>query len=172
MTKCEIKTGRVVTTTTDTALAPQAGNGTVGFVLFDSKSTSQWSDVFRVDASESLLLSAYGLSGQIVDNGPDKWQTCESVEVYRFSPIVLSMPQGDACCGPDGVPDYSLIREQVKASTRCDSWELVCSSPFGIIALPGYYRLKLSHEHMIGQIYVEGERMKAVPLPERFIFGG
>lgn len=173
MAKCEIKTGKVVATKkTSDALAAK-GDGAVGIVMFDSKTTSQWSDVFRVHQGESVILSAYGLTGEPVDEGPNNYKSCESVQVYRISPIVHGIQTGDACSGSDNqkVPT-SLIREQVKGSTRCDSWELVCGSPIGVLTLPGYYRLKLSHEHLVGQVYVERESIKAVPIPNSLLFGG
>ncbi|ETD72660.1 hypothetical protein V757_02920 [Pelistega indica] len=170
--KCDIKTGRVVEPVSSTELFPTTGNGVVGEVFFDSKSTSTVSRVFRVSVNEALILTAFNLSGEHIDNGPDKWQTCEAVEVYKVSPIVHELPRGDSCCGQYGEPDNSVIREEVKAQTDCCAWRLICGSPMAVIALPGYYRLKLTDEAMVGRVYVEGERVAGVPIPNNLIFGG
>lgn len=174
MTKCAITTGRrVIVEPANAGVGTTRGDGAVGYVMFDAKSTSRWSDVFRVMPGESMIISAYGLSGEPVDEGPDKWMRHELVAVYRISPIVHKLASGDACCGPDlTTENLPLIREQAKGFTRCDGWELLCTSPFGVIALPGYYRLHLSHEHMIGQVYVEREPIGAIPIPASLVFGG
>lgn len=174
MAKCEIKTGKVIAEKkASTTLPPSKGDGAVGIVVFDSKSVSQWSDVFRVHSGESVIVSAYGLSSEAIDEGPNRFMGCESVAVYRLSPIVHKIPNGDACAGAEVMAEpLPMIRQQVKGATRCDGWELVCGSPIGVIALPGYYRLRLSHEHMIGQVYVERESIRAVPIPNSLIFGG
>lgn len=169
---CEIKTGRVVPQVTTESLYPTVGNDTVGFVLFDQMSTSAESRVFRVGAKESLVITAFGLSGEPIVTSDTELAFCPSVDVYRVSPVIHKMPQGEACAGPIGEPATTVIREEVKAQIDCTPWRLVCGSPMAVIALPGYYRLKLSHEELVGQVYVEAERIEQVSIPPSLIFGG
>ena len=169
---CEIKTGKVVTPAVQGALYPTVGNDTVGFVLFDQFSTSQESRVFRVDPDKSLVLTAYNLSGEPIVTSPEEFAFCPSVDVYKVSPIVHKMPKGDSCSGGIGEPATTVIREEVKAQTDCVAWRLLCGSPMAVIALPGYYRLKLSHEEIVGQVYVEAEWIPRETIPQSLIFGG
>lgn len=155
----DIVTGRVIYAPTPTPLA-SAGTGTVGRVFFDTKSVGVWSTVFRVGAHESVILSAYGLAGG------------EEVSLYKFSPIVHNIAEGDACCPPEPETDLPIIRAEVAGAARCDGWALNECSPFKILTLPGYYRLLLSEEAMAGNIHVEGEWVKGMSIPDSLKFGG
>lgn len=170
MSDCTITTGRVITAAQgagDTARTDYS----IGRVLFDQKSTSEVSDVFRVDAGTYRVITAYNLSGEPVDEGPDEWMRCESVDIAKISPIVHAMPQGGPC---DAMPavDPRVIREEVIARTNCEAWRLICGHPIAIIAVPGYYRAKLSHPHMVGKVYVELETVVGNIIPAAVVFGG
>lgn len=129
--------------------------------LWSGSNSTQLSSVFIVPPGRAVLLFASGLLDERVRTSAAQFKGPQAVCVERLvfgfdAPAPASFRDGCAC-----VVDASLPSADMKSSEQMQTcslpWMLEPCRNFGIIGIPGTYRLRLNDATAIGtaQVYAE-----------------
>lgn len=150
--------------------------------IFNSKSIARTSDIYSVDQGHGLLLKAWGLGIDTPDSTggkvkPDKAQSIiiMSVAIDQQDVVAYNKLRQEKN-GYDGlfkVPqDFKPLAET--CVMQCGAWNLNRFQNVGVITTPGFYRLVMSSETMVGKVIVSGTNLEGRSLfniPTDLFFG-